>query len=126
MTDFFISKGISQERIEIDTRIDSNLANEGGDDSAWQEGRRIDIALNYGKSLDNTQEDKTKFDANPESDEAGKYAYPFVEKGDLIPVKEYKAWRDVDGIPEYRIGSKDQLSITFWIGLDEKKYEVTG
>jgi protein involved in polysaccharide export with SLBB domain/outer membrane protein OmpA-like peptidoglycan-associated protein len=125
VTDFFISKGISQERIEIDTRIDSNLANEGGDGSAWQEGRRIDIALNYGKSLDNKQEDKTKFDANPESDETGKYAYPFVEKGDLIPVKEYKAWREVDGIPEYRIGPKDQLSITFWIGLDEKKYEVT-
>ena len=124
VTDFFISKGISQERIEIDTRIDSNLANEGGDGSAWQEGRRIDIALNYGKSLDNKQEDNTKFDVNPESDETGKYAYPFVEKGDLIPVTEYKAWREVDGIPEYRIGPKDQLSITFWIGLDEKKYEV--
>ncbi|MFQ5454141.1 MAG: FG-GAP-like repeat-containing protein, partial [Candidatus Zixiibacteriota bacterium] len=125
VTDFFISKGISQERIEIDTRIDSNLANEGEDGGAWQDGRRIDIALNYGKSPDNIQEDKTTFDTNPESDKTGKYAYPFVEKGDLIPVKEYKAWREVDGIPEYRIGSKDQLSITFWIGLDEKKYEVT-
>ncbi len=56
MTDFFISTGISQGRIEIDTMTDSSLANEGVDDSAWQ---------------------------------------------------------DVDGVPEYRIGSKDQLSITF-------------
>jgi len=113
VTDFFISKGISQERIEIDTRIDSNLANEGGGGSEWQEGRGIDIALNYGKSLGNNLEDKTKFNANP-----------FAEKGDLIPGKGYKAWREVGGIPEYRIGPKDQLSITFWIGLDEKKYEV--
>ena len=114
VTDFFISKGISQERIEIDTRIDSNLANEGGDGSEWQEGRGIDIALNCGKSLGNNLEDKTKFNADP-----------FAEKGDLIPVKGYKAWREVGSIPEYRIGPKDQLSITFWIGLDEKKYEVT-
>jgi Periplasmic protein involved in polysaccharide export len=124
VTDFFISKDISQERIEIDTRIDSHFMNEAGEDSAWQEGRRIDISLNYGESTDNIHEDKTKIDANHESDEAVKYAYPFVEKGDLIPVKEYKSWREVNGVPEYRIGPKDKLSITFWIGLDEKKYEV--
>ena len=124
VTDYFISKDISQERIEIDIRRDSHFMNEAGEDSAWQEGRRIDIALNYGKSPDNRQEDKAKFDANPESDEAGRYAYPFLEKGDLIPVKEYKAWREVNGIPEYRIGSKDKLSITFWVGLEEKEYEV--
>ncbi|MCP4976558.1 MAG: OmpA family protein [Maribacter sp.] len=121
VTDFFISKGISQERIEVNTRIDSNLAN----DSVWQEGRSIDIALNYGKSMNNKQEDKTEFDANSKSEEAEEYAYPFLEKGDLIPVKEYKAWREVRGVPEYRIGPKDQLLIKFWIGLDEKDYEVT-
>ncbi len=125
VTDFFISKDIPQERIDIDTRIDSNLANKGMDDSAWREGRRIDIALNYGKSSDTKQEEKAKLDAIPESDKTGKYAYPFVEKGDLIPVKEYKAWREISGIPEYRIGPKDQLAITFWVGLEEKEYEVT-
>ncbi|MCR4288648.1 MAG: FG-GAP-like repeat-containing protein [Candidatus Scalindua sp.] len=115
--DFFISRDISQERIEVDTRTGPRI-----DDSVWQDGGRIDIALNYGKSLDSKQKDKIK--ANPKPDENEKHAYPFKEEGDLIPVREYKAWRDVSGIPEYRIGPKDKLLITFWIGLEEKKYEV--
>jgi polysaccharide export outer membrane protein len=116
VTDFFLSSGISQERIEIDTLVDSKVESEGGDEKAWQDDRRIDIAVNYGKSLDSKQEG---------ADKEGIYAYPFVEKGDLIPVTEYKVWREVNGVPEYRIGPKDKLLITFWIGLDEKKYEVT-
>ena len=125
VTDFFISRGITQERIEIDTLVDSKIEEEGEDEKAWQENRRIDIAVNYGKSPDSKQEDITQIDDTPETDKEGIYAYPFVEKGDLIPVKEYKAWRLVNDIPEYRIGPKDKLSITFWIGLEEKKYEVT-
>ena len=125
VTDFFLSNGISQERIEIDTLVDSMEEGEGGDEKAWQENRRIDIAVNYGKSLDSKQEGGEKIDAIPEADKEGIYAYPFVEKGDLIPIKEYKVWREVNGVPEYRIGPKDKLLITFWIGLDEKKYEVT-
>ncbi|ODS30794.1 MAG: polysaccharide export protein [Candidatus Scalindua rubra] len=124
VTDFFLSRGISQERIEIDIQVDSKADNEGGDVKAWQENRRIDIAVNYGKSLDNKQEDKTKIDANSELDGEGKYAYPFIEKGDLIPVKEYKTWKMVDGIPEYRIGPGDILDITFWIGFKENKNTV--
>ena len=124
VTDFFLSGGITQERIEIDTLADSKIEDEEGD-RAWPENRRIDIAVNYGKSLDGKQKGGEKIDAIPESGEEGIYAYPFVEKGDLIPVKEYKVWRDVNGISEYRIGPKDRLSITFWVGLDEKKYDVT-
>ena len=112
VTDFFISRGITQERIEIDTLVDSKIEEEGEDEKAWQENRRIDIAVNYGKSLDGKQEDRKEIDDTPEADKEGVYAYPFVEKGDLIPVKEYKVWRDVNGIPEYRIGPKDKLSIT--------------
>ncbi len=125
VTDFFISRGVSQERIEFDTRTVPDPVNGSGDDSGWQEGRRVDIALNYGKSLDNKQEDKAQYGNNSRLDKMEKYAFPFVEKGDLIPVTEYKAWREIDGVPEYRIGPKDQLSITFWIGLNEKKYQVT-
>jgi protein involved in polysaccharide export with SLBB domain/outer membrane protein OmpA-like peptidoglycan-associated protein len=127
VTDFFISRGISQERIEIDTRVDSKVDNESGDKKAWQENSRVDITVNYGKSLDSKQVDKTEIDANAdsESDEEGIYAYPFIEKGDLIPVKEYKTWKMVNGIPEYRIGSGDILNIRFWIGLNEKTYQVT-
>ena len=125
VTDFFLSRGISQERVEIDTLADSRDEGKGGEEKAWQENRRIDIAINYGKSLDSKQDGGEKIDAIPEADKEGIYAYPFVEKGDLIPVKEYKVWRNVNGIPEYRIGPKDKLLITFWIGLEEKKYEVT-
>ena len=68
--------------------------------------------------------DKTEIDANSESDEEGIYAYPFIEKGDLIPVKEYKTWKMVNDIPEYRIGSGDILNIRFWIGLNEKRIRL--
>lgn len=125
VTDFFLSRGISQERVEIDNLVDSKVESGDGKEKAWQENRRIDIAVNYGKSLDSKQKDGEKIDAIPEANKEGIYAYPFVEKGDLIPVKEYKVWRMVNDIPEYRIGPKDKLLITFWIGLDEKKYEVT-
>lgn len=125
VTDFFLSRGIPQERVEIDTLVDLKVESKGGGKKVWQENRRIDIAVNYGKSLDSKQEGRRKIDTIPEADKEGIYAYPFVEKGDLIPVKEYKVWRNVNGIPEYRIGPKDKLLITFWIGLDEKKYEVT-
>lgn len=125
VTDFFISRGISQERIEIETRVDSKVDNESGVKNAWQENSRVDITVNYGKSLDSKQVDKTEIDANSESDEEGIYAYPFIEKGDLIPVKEYKTWKMVNDIPEYRIGSGDILNIRFWIGLNEKTYQVT-
>ncbi|MDQ6974645.1 MAG: FG-GAP-like repeat-containing protein, partial [Mariprofundaceae bacterium] len=44
---------------------------------------------------------------------------------DLFHVRENKVFRTIHGVPEYRIGNGDQLSITFWQGAKSKVYKVT-
>jgi len=53
---------------------------------------------------------------------------PFVKApphGDLYHIKETKAFKTIDGIPEYRVGPGDLLSITLWQGGLPKTYKVT-
>ncbi len=123
VTDFFLAKGISQERIEIDVQV-SNASDVGKkveqQNSEYNSGLidlepRVDIAVNYGKSKDSKQKGIGSIDVNNA---------PFAETGDLVPVAEYKVWKEVNGVPEYRVGPGDALTITFWIGLEEKEYEV--
>ncbi len=113
VTDFFTSRGISQERIELNTITAPEKDDKHEGKKMYGDDERIDIAVNYGYSKDNKPGDKTTVDEDP-----------FTEKGDLIPVQEYQVWKMVDGVPEYRIGVKDQLKIKFWIGLEEKEYDV--
>ena len=49
---------------------------------------------------------------------------PFVETGDIVPVVEYKVFKLINNVPEYRIGSGDQLEIVFWEGIKENTYKV--
>ena len=123
VTDFFLAKGISQERIEIDAKMSRNLDMDKKaiqQNNAYNSGLtdlepRVDIAVNYGKSNDNKQKRIGTTDVSSD---------PFAETGDLVPVSEYKVWKEVNGVPEYRVGPGDALTITFWIGLEEKEYQV--
>jgi len=46
-------------------------------------------------------------------------------QSDLFHVDENKVFRTIHGVPEYRIGNGDLLSITFWQGAKSKEYKVT-
>ncbi len=46
-------------------------------------------------------------------------------RGDLYHVKETRTFKTIDGIPEYRVGPGDLLSITMWQGGLPTTYKVT-
>jgi polysaccharide export outer membrane protein len=52
-------------------------------------------------------------------------ADPFVATGDVVPTREFKVFKMINNVPEYRIGPGDVLDITFWEGLKEREHKVT-
>lgn len=47
------------------------------------------------------------------------------ESNDLFHLSENKVFKTIDGIPGYRIGAGDLLSLTFWQGGKSTEYKVT-
>ncbi len=86
-----------------------------------QKNRRVDIAIVYKSGMEAInvkKEEKGKASAAPPTD-------PFGESKLLIPAKEYKVFKEINNIPEYRIGPGDTLSVTFWEGIKENTYKVS-
>jgi len=47
------------------------------------------------------------------------------KKGDLFHIESNKVFKNIDGVPGYRIGPGDELSMTFWQGGKSTEYKVT-
>jgi len=47
------------------------------------------------------------------------------KKGDLFHISENKTFKTINGMPGYRLGAGDLLSLTFWQGGKSKEYKVT-
>ena len=47
------------------------------------------------------------------------------KKGDLFHIDSNKVFKMIDGVPGYRVGAGDELSMTFWQGGKSTEYKVT-
>ena len=112
VTQYLLDNGIQKNRLER-SGFGDGLTNYPRSDS-MQKNRRVDIAIVYKSEI----EEKDKASAAPPTN-------PFGESAVLIPAKEYKVFKEINNIPEYRVGPGDTLSVTFWEGIKENKYKAS-
>lgn len=153
VSEYLVSEGISKDRIQGGGFGDSVVKYKGDDLNSMQMNRRVDIAIVYRSDVVEKKDDSNapsvqdkkemdnksieKKDALPVKNGAAKTldgsasiikanmsGDPFAETKDVIPVTEYKVFKMINNVPEYRIGVGDALDITFWEGLKENQYKV--
>ena len=119
VTQYLLDNGIPKSGVER-SGFGDGLTNYPDGDS-MQKNRRVDIAIVYKSKIEDInvkKEEKGKASAAPPTD-------LFGESKVLIPAKEYKVFKEINNIPEYRIGPGDTLSVTFWEGIKENTYKVS-
>lgn len=133
VANFMISSGLDEERITISAHVKAVPDIPGDDADSYQIYRRVDIITSKVEVVNILHVDEKK-DADQkinggileENVSQVKYEFedPFRESGDVIPATEFKAFKIINNIPEYRIGPGDVLAVTIWEGITEKQHEV--
>jgi len=131
---YLMEQGIPQERIKEDAFGDSVVRYPGLDPASLQKNRRVDIRVIFQGNL--AGEDlpvKSDGEVNPvvpavlpDPAAAGLILPndPFEQAPELIPMQEYKAYKTIEGIAEYRIGPTDVVEATIWEGIKENIYKL--
>ncbi len=149
--DFFVESGIDAKRIKIAAFGATKDDYPNGSSDSYQKRRRVDITtsehvVSFVEEKETSEKQVTK--EHPKSEEAPKTEtspenkeelpgkadpqsaskqeseYPFLESGDVVPAADYKAFKMINNIPEYRLGPGDKLEVTLWEGLIEKVHKV--
>ncbi len=104
---WLVSKGARQEVISIEAIGDSNPFPKGTDPLALKQNRRVSVQAYEAESvrLPGIVSDRVK--------------------RDLYHVDENQVFKIVDGIPGYKVGPGDELSMTFWQGGKSTEHKVT-
>ena len=121
ITQYLRNSSISEDRIDI---INGFADGAVIDDGNPYENNRVDLTIVYKDKEKDKDKDKVDnlYQKNLEPI-TGKY--PFKETGDVIPsIRDYKVFRDIKGVPEYRIGPGDVVQIRIWAGIREKSYQT--
>lgn len=133
VANILISSGINKERIKVSAHEDAEPDNSADDPVFFQIHRRVDVITSKIEVINIVQDDE-KNDSDrdmiisileenaPQAE--NKFEDPFKESGDIIPATEYKSFKMINNIPEYRIGSGDVLEVTIWEGIIEKQHLV--
>ncbi|MBI5682447.1 MAG: VCBS repeat-containing protein [Deltaproteobacteria bacterium] len=153
VNEYLINAGIPIDRMEVRGFGDSNIKYKGDDPNSMQMNRRVDITIIYKsalmekegmkndlpdkekKGMDNKEIDKKEISPYKKVSTEGLEISapktkelvskdPFAETKDVIPVTEYKVFKMIKNVPEYRIGIGDTLEITLWEGIKETHYRV--
>lgn len=146
VTRYLLNNGVPENRIEGLGFGDSIMKYPGTDPDSLQKNRRVDITIIYKGNETKTDEGMRKEpnrnsdvseDAKKEkkseietvNEEEGKVAAeppiePFTESKVIIPAKEYKVFKEMENVPEYRIGGGDTIDITIWEGIREGHYKI--
>ncbi|MBI5326776.1 MAG: VCBS repeat-containing protein [Deltaproteobacteria bacterium] len=138
VTEYLINAGIPKGRIEEAGFGDNVIKYKGDDHESMQKNRRVDITIIY-KGGNPPEKEKTNNPADEKkkiiettnkqlSDEKIMeelpYRDPFGETGDIVPVVDYKAFKLIGNVPEYRIGPNDILDVVIWEGIKENHFKV--
>jgi len=120
-----IAKGSKLDSVQKNTRVDITIVYNGN--LAKAEGLKKELNRNSDVSEDAKKEKKRKIETINE--ERVKVAAeppiePFEESKLMIPAKEYKTFKEINMVPEYRIGPGDTIDVTIWEGMKENLYKV--
>jgi len=103
---WLVSKGARREVVQIDAVGDTDPLPEGRDPVALQQNRRVFVQAYSIESV----------------------RLPDVVSGqvkrDLYHISENSVFKVIEGVPGYKIGPGDELSITFWQGGKSKEHKV--
>ncbi len=95
---WLLKYGVLKQNLKIDALGDQSPLTKGLDPSALKQNRRVSIqAFN----IDTVRLPKTSSN---------------LKKRDLYNVTENRVFKTIGGVPEYKVGPGDELSITFWQG----------
>ncbi len=95
---WLVEHGAQRKHLKIDALGDSSPLPPGLDPAALQQNRRVFVQAYQIKSV-----------RLPQSASA-------LNKRDLYHIDENKVFKTIHGVPEYKVGIGDELSITFWQG----------
>ncbi|MDT8377022.1 MAG: FG-GAP-like repeat-containing protein [Mariprofundaceae bacterium] len=103
---WLLSRGARKEVITIKAVGDADPLPEGDDPAALQKNRRVFVQAHALESV----------------------RLPEVVSGkvrDLYHIDENRVFKVIDGIPDYKVGPGDELSMTFWQGGKSEEHKVT-
>lgn len=140
---YLTDQGLKPDRFREAAFGDSVVRFPGKDQDSLQKNRRVDIRVVLEKLIvDDESAETAGKDAgmsgggdysaktqapSPASGETSVPAKPedrFEEAPELIPMREYQVFKEIDGVAEYRIGPTDTIEAIIWEGIKENTYKL--
>jgi len=104
---WLVEHGAKKDNMQIDALGDSSPLPPGLNPIALQQNRRVFVQA--------YQIESTRLPLSSSG----------ITKRDLFRIDENKVFKTIDGVPEYKVGIGDELSITFWQGGKSETKNVT-
>lgn len=128
---YLVEQGIIPVRIREAAFGDSVIRYPGHDPAALQQNRRVDIRVIFHGDPVVDKASKSSSATQQTAPGAGQVTVPsmpvdpFEQSAELIPMKEYQVFKEIEGVAEYRIGPMDSVEVTIWEGIKENTYKLS-
>jgi len=104
---WLLSNGVREGTIEVKAMGDADPLPEGTDPVALQQNRRVFVRAFEIESVNLPEVTSNKVNR------------------DLFHIEENQVFKMIDGVPGYKVGAGDELSMTFWQGGKGTEHKVT-